>query len=129
MDEGTDSPLLTALDRRSIPPTIRRTTEVDTDCLLSTLDGMRGKPPGLSERGQQVALLVAKGYGPQEIGQELGISPNTAEQYITRVLDYMQMRSRSPGMARAGLSAREVQISPRWSAAACRTGRPLNISV
>jgi DNA-binding NarL/FixJ family response regulator len=72
---------------------------------------MRGKRPALSQRGQQVALLLAKAYGPQEVARELGISPGTAGQHITRVLDFMQMRSRVPGAAKATPSVRGAQVA------------------
>jgi predicted ATPase/DNA-binding NarL/FixJ family response regulator len=49
----------------------------------------------LTQRERQVAALVAEGLRNQQIADRLGISPNTVEVHMTRILGKLQLPSRA----------------------------------
>jgi len=48
----------------------------------------------LNEREHQILMLVADGHSNREIGQMLYLSENTVKQYMTNILDKLQVRNR-----------------------------------
>lgn len=49
----------------------------------------------LSEREREVLLLVARGYTAAEIAEQLSLSPKTVENYRTRGMEKLGLRSRA----------------------------------
>ena len=49
----------------------------------------------LSDREQQVLILVAQGYGSQEIAKQIFVSVKTVETYRARIADKLGLRTRS----------------------------------
>jgi len=49
---------------------------------------------GLNERERQILDLVAAGQSNREIGQKLYLSENTVKQYMTNILEKLQVRNR-----------------------------------
>lgn len=75
--------------------------------------GPRG-PKGwglLTRREREVLRLLATGLSNAEIGSRLFISPKTAEHHVGRVLDKLDLRSRSEAAAYA--TAHPEQLSPQ----------------
>jgi DNA-binding NarL/FixJ family response regulator len=48
----------------------------------------------LTDRGQQVLRLVARGMSNKEIGVELSISPLTVKAHMSSILDKLDIRAR-----------------------------------
>jgi DNA-binding NarL/FixJ family response regulator len=71
-----------------------------TDKIVSSYfnqDPAGGKSPGveLSERESQVLRLIAWGYSNKEIGWKLNISAKTVDTYKLRLMEKLNLRSRT----------------------------------
>jgi DNA-binding NarL/FixJ family response regulator len=63
--------------------------------LRSLADAETPAGPHLSDREREVLQLVARGLTNKEIGLELGISPITARNHVSRVLDELGVSNRT----------------------------------
>jgi DNA-binding CsgD family transcriptional regulator len=54
-----------------------------------------GRPAGLSAREREVIALVVRGLTNREIGEELVITEKTVENHVGRILDKLDLRSRT----------------------------------
>lgn len=70
---------------------------------LNTLaQGADAEPAaGLSERERQVLRLVAQGYTNKEIARELDVSPFTARNHVTHIMEKLDVSRRSEAAAEA----------------------------
>lgn len=58
-----------------------------------------GKIEGLNEREQQILDLAATGMTNEEIGQQLNLATSTVKNYMSKILDKMQVRNRAEAAA------------------------------
>jgi DNA-binding NarL/FixJ family response regulator len=67
------------------------------DPLLSDLVAQiaSDRRPQLSEREREVLLLVARGFGNNEIAATMDISPRTVETYKARIFEKLGLRTRA----------------------------------
>ena len=55
----------------------------------------------LTSREQEVLQLVAKGHTSAEVGEELGISAQTASAHLKNIYRKLQVRSRAQAVSKA----------------------------
>jgi DNA-binding NarL/FixJ family response regulator len=53
-----------------------------------------GKFPELSEREEQILLLIHRGLSNRLIGDELGLTEKTVKGYVTNIMEKLQVRNR-----------------------------------
>lgn len=56
---------------------------------------IRQRPAGLSEREVEVLRLIARGLSNRAIGEQLGVSPRTAEHHVQHVYDKIGLATRA----------------------------------
>jgi len=56
---------------------------------------VRHRPAGLSEREVEVLRLIARGLSNRAIGEQLGVSPRTAEHHVQHVYDKIGLATRA----------------------------------
>jgi DNA-binding NarL/FixJ family response regulator len=85
--------LITAVKR--IRQGKRYVSPVIAEKLTYFVAGDADEPPhrALSDREYEVICLIAKGYTPKEIGEELFIGINTVHTYRARILEKMNLKN------------------------------------
>ncbi len=68
--------------------------------------GNTGLPEPLSQREQAILLLMAQGLSNPEIGYRLSLAEGTVKNYITTILQKLDVRDRT----QAALRARELGL-------------------
>jgi DNA-binding NarL/FixJ family response regulator len=64
---------------------------------------------GLTDREREVLTLIAEGSSNAQIARALGLSVKTVQNYVSRILDKLQLADRT----QAALHARRVKPNPR----------------
>jgi non-specific serine/threonine protein kinase len=78
------------------------------DDLASAAMAPRGRVGELTAREDEVARLMARGFSNRQIADELVIAEKTVKNYVQRVLEKLEVRSRAELAARAG----ELGLAP-----------------
>ncbi|MBA1154538.1 response regulator [Microvirga mediterraneensis] len=60
----------------------------------STSSGSQRRFPELSDREEQILMLILQGLSNRVIGDELGLTEKTVKGYVTSVMDKLQVRNR-----------------------------------
>jgi len=72
--------------------------------------GHRGRLTSLTAREKDVLALVATGMGNAAIAESLHLSPKTVRNYLTRILDKLEVASRGEAI----VAAREAGLGVSW---------------
>ena len=64
------------------------------DRLRRTADSVQGRWESLTPREQQVVFLVCEGYSNAEVGEKLGISPETVKIHLRRAMEKLELHNR-----------------------------------